>query len=460
MFLQRQGRAPWHWYAKDESDDTPEERRLIQKLDLLIVPYAVVAYWIKYIDQSNLNNAYVSDMQEDLGFHKNQLVSLQSMYTAGATIPALELGWGIFTLLQYRTQTFGELMAYRFFVGIFEAAFFPGPRDELGRRGGVFYVSQMLGTLTAGMIQSGPTKNLQGVRGLEGWRWMFIISALMTFPVANAGVFIWPGTPARPNRLFLKESELALAISRLQKSKVDVAERIGKTRLQFVKEIFTDWKIYAVTFWTVLFWNAGSTTYGDYLLWLKSLHRFSTPKITQIGTTAPALVIFYVLFVNFSSDLIWGPSGAITFAHIWHFTAMVILAIWDVPEAAKWFAFNSAYTQVAMSSVLYGWANHILRHDSAKRSFVIVFMNLFAQSTTAWTGILVFPTVEAPRFLKGWSFCATNSLALIAFTWLIIRPLARKEERKFLAARSGEAFQSERSLDDEYASVSVTPNKP
>ncbi|CZS95252.1 related to permease of the major facilitator superfamily [Rhynchosporium agropyri] len=478
MFLQRQGRAPWHWYAKD---DTPEERRLIQKLDLLIVPYVVVAYWIKYIDQSNLNNAYVSGMQEDLGFHKNQLVSLQSMYTAGAvigqlpfafifpmfpmnwTIPALELGWGIFTLLQYRTQTFGELMAYRFFVGIFEAAFFPGPRGRVGKKRRRILCrpnAGHVGTLTAGMIQSGATKNLQGVRGLEGWRWMFIISALMTFPVAIAGVFIWPETPARPNRLFLKESELALAVSRLQKNKVDVAERIGKTRLQFVKEIFTDWKIYALTFWTVLFWNAGSTTYGGYLLWLKSLHRFSTPKITQIGTTAPALGIFYVLFVNFSSDLIWGPSGAITFAHIWHFTAMVILAVWDVPEAAKWFAFNSAYTQVAMSSVLYGWANHILRHDSAKRSFVIVFMNLFAQSTTAWTGILVFPTVEAPRFLKGWSFCATNSLALIAFTWLIIRPLARKEERKLLAARSGEAFQSERSLDDEYASVSVTPNKP
>ena len=52
MHAKRQGRAPWHWYAKD---DTPEERKLIVKLDLLIVPYAVVAYWIKYIDQSNLS---------------------------------------------------------------------------------------------------------------------------------------------------------------------------------------------------------------------------------------------------------------------------------------------------------------------------------------------------------------------------------------------------------------------
>ena len=80
---------------------------------------------------------------------------------------------------------------------------------------------------------------------------------------------------------------------------------------------------------------------------------------------------------------------------------MVILTIWKVPEAAKWLAFNSTYTQVAMSIVVYGWANDILRYIVTERSVIIVFMNLFAQSTTAWTGILVFPAVEAPRFLKG-----------------------------------------------------------
>jgi hypothetical protein len=42
------------------------------------------------------------------------------MFPMNYTIPALEVGWGIFTLLQYRTQEYGELMAYRFLVGIFE----------------------------------------------------------------------------------------------------------------------------------------------------------------------------------------------------------------------------------------------------------------------------------------------------------------------------------------------------
>lgn len=82
----------------------------------------------------------MSGLKEDLGFEKNQLVNLQAMYTAGAvigqlpftflfpmfpmnyTIPALEAGWGIFTLLQFRTQSYAELMAYRFLVGIFEVS--------------------------------------------------------------------------------------------------------------------------------------------------------------------------------------------------------------------------------------------------------------------------------------------------------------------------------------------------
>jgi hypothetical protein len=260
---------------------------------------------------------------------------------------------------------------------------------------------------------------------------MFIIVSLMTIPVAIAGVFIWPGTPARPNRLFLSQTELDVAVHRLKAVKVDTQVKVELTRFQLIKHIFKDPKIWLLTFWDILFWNAGSSSSGGYLLWLKSLHRFSTPRVTQLGTTAPALGIFFVLFVNFSSDLLWGPSGAIAFAHTWNFTAMVILAVWKVPEAEKWFAFNSTYTQVAMSSVLYGWSNDILRHNSAERSFTLVFMNLIAQSTTAWTSVLVFKTVEAPRFLKGWTFCATNSFVIIFFTYLVIRPLARREERKY-----------------------------
>lgn len=90
-------------------------------------------------------------MKEELGFKGNELVELQTMYTVGAvvgmvpfmflftyipmywTIPAMDILWGLFTLLQYRAHSFGELAAYRFMVGFFEAAFFPAMHYVFGR---------------------------------------------------------------------------------------------------------------------------------------------------------------------------------------------------------------------------------------------------------------------------------------------------------------------------------------
>jgi len=70
----------------------------------------------------------------------------------------------------------------------------------------------------------------------------------MIIPVAIAGVFLWPGTPARPNKLFLSDAELELAVNRLQSVKADTDETIEQTRTQLVKRIFKDWKIYVLTF--------------------------------------------------------------------------------------------------------------------------------------------------------------------------------------------------------------------
>lgn len=155
--MESETKRKWHdvrWFAPG---DTKEERRLIAKLDLFIVPYAFLSYWVKYIDQANLStssaprygamispnkpfpdNAYVAGLKEDLGFHGNELVQLQTLYIVGAVvgqlpflflftyiplhwlIPFLDITWGIFTLLQYRVHSFAELAAYRFLVGWFE----------------------------------------------------------------------------------------------------------------------------------------------------------------------------------------------------------------------------------------------------------------------------------------------------------------------------------------------------
>ncbi|KAI0013332.1 major facilitator superfamily transporter [Xylariaceae sp. FL0662B] len=429
------------WFA---DTDTKEERKLITKLDALIVPYAVLSYWVKYLDQANLNNAYVSGLKEDLGFYGNELVQLQTFYIVGAVvgqipflflftyvpmhwlIPILDVAWGIFTLLQYRSASFAELSAYRFLVGWFEAAFFPAMHyvfgswyrgDEIARRGGIFYVGLYLGTLTAGLIQAGASSRLHGVNGLEGWRWMYIICAIITIPIGLLGYLVIPGTPDQPNRKVLRQADIDAARIRLQKAGHVSHE---KFQIRTMKSVLLSWRFWAIILVDVLFWNGGlPSTAGAFLLWIKSLKRYTEAHVNELGTIAPALGIFYTLFICFASDLVIGPAWAITVASLWNAIGLVILVIWVVPESAKWFAYSTTTASYALSSVFHGWVNTQLRASPAQRAFTLVLINAISQSSTAWTPLLVFKTVEAPRYTKGFSFTLACAILLIVATHVL-----------------------------------------
>ncbi|KAL4883240.1 major facilitator superfamily domain-containing protein [Aspergillus karnatakaensis] len=477
-------RSKWYhikWFA---DQDTKEERKLILKLDALIVPYAFLAYWVKYVDQANINNAYVSGLREDLNLHGNELVQLQTMYTVGAVvgqlpaawvftrfpmswvIPFLDIMWGVFTLLQYRVTSYGELMAYRFMVGWFEAAFFPGMHyifgawyrgDEIARRGGCFYVGLTLGTLTASLIQAGTSARLDGVHGLAGWRWMYIVCAVITIPIGVLGYFILPGTPDRPNRLVVNDKDIAIAKSRLERAGHTFQ---GKWTLRSLINVLRNWKFWALLLLDIFFWNGSiNTSTGGYLLWLKSLNRYSTSRLNELGAISPALGIFYTLFICFASDLILGPAWAITVAHIWNIIGLIILVTWDVPESALWFAFITTYSAVSMSSVLYGWVNEQLRYSPVERSITLIILNTVAQSTTAWTPLLVFKTVEGPRFTKGYSFVLGNAICLIALAHVIKYFIARQDKREKVGAAANASDSDDARDPESNAVVTVGPSK-
>ena len=68
------------WYEWFAPTDTPAERRLILKLDGLIIVFVFLAYWAKVLDSSATSTAYVSGMKEDLSLYGNQLNYLQTVY--------------------------------------------------------------------------------------------------------------------------------------------------------------------------------------------------------------------------------------------------------------------------------------------------------------------------------------------------------------------------------------------
>ncbi|KAI3113376.1 transcriptional regulator family: Fungal Specific TF [Penicillium roqueforti] len=397
----------------------------------------------QYIDQGNINNAYLSGMAEELNFTGNELVHFQTIFTVGNVVallpfmylfprvpmhwlvPTLDLMWGIFTLLQYRATSYAEIMAYRFLVSVFEASYFPGVHfvlgswyksNEIGRRGGAFYVGLTLGYLTASLLQGATLEYLDGVNGLPGWRWLFIINAIMTLPMALVGYFIYPGTVDKPNRLVISEHDLEIARRRLQRQGTQVKSASFSWALG--KKLFLSKRFWLVLMWDGFFFNSSANT-ASFLLWLKSLHRYSSEEMNQLNSISPALGIFFILFVNISTDLWLDRTWAITLASSFNFTGLVILAIWNVPEGAKWFAYSVQYSSVAVSSVLYGWMNVLYRDNLEERAIVLVLATAISTMWTCWIPLFTYPTVEGPRFSKGYPFSAVMAACLVAMTFVM-----------------------------------------
>jgi hypothetical protein len=260
-------------------------------------------------------------------------------------------------------------------------------------------------------------------------------AALITIPVGILGYFMIPGTVDQPNKWILKESDVAIARKRLERAG---HKTNGKLKLKNFRSIVSKPQFWTVILVDVLFWQAGThISTGGFLLWIKSLGRYTKSHINELGTMAPALGIFYTLFACFMSDLLIGPAWAITMASSWNALGLLILTIWDVPESAKWFAFCTAYSANALSSVFHGWVNNLLKDSPEERSFTLVLINAISQSSTAWTPLLVFPTTEAPRYPKGFAFCLSMALALIPASWGLHWYLKTKAQSKPVAEIEG-----------------------
>jgi hypothetical protein len=80
-------------------------------------------------------------------------------------------------------------MFSRLVLGITEAPFYPGAiylislfytRKETATRLAVFYTGNLLASTFSGLIAAGVFAGLDGVHGLAGWRWLFLVQGVVT----------------------------------------------------------------------------------------------------------------------------------------------------------------------------------------------------------------------------------------------------------------------------------------
>ncbi|ODV81678.1 putative permease [Suhomyces tanzawaensis NRRL Y-17324] len=457
------------WYKWFHDSDTPEERRVILKIDLLLTLYSLAAYWVKYLDQTNLNNAYIGGLKESIGMKGNDLVNTQVMFSVGNIVfqlpfmyilyalplnyvlPTLDICWSILTVCLYRVTSVGQLKVLRFFIGAFEApsyiayhalfaSWFKGSTGEITRRAGFYYFGQYLGILTSGLLSGAIERHMGGKNGHEAWQWIFIMDGIISVIVGIIGFYMIPGTPQDCYSIFLSDDDIRIARRRMRADQKDAKPRENPVKHFFKpdiwKSIFSSWHIYVLSLWNIFCWNNNNGTSGAYALWLQSLKnsdgtkRFNRGDLQDYTALTPGLGILWLAIISSFADLFESRWAAIVISQVFNIIGNVILAVWHVPERAKWFAFCLQYFGWAMAPTLYSWQGDICRRDIRERQVVLVTMNILAQQSTAWIAVLVWKTVEAPRYLKGFTFTACSAFALILWTFVVLY-FYKKEERLY-----------------------------
>ncbi len=196
------------------------EKRTMDKVAWRLVPFLMLCYFIAYLDRVNVGFAGAT-MSKDLGltaaafggaagiffiaYFFFEVPSNLALDRFGARkwIARIMLSWGIVSGAQAFVTGVYSFNIVRLLLGVAEAGFFPGiiffltlwfPSSYRARIVGLFMfaipVSTVIGAPLSGLIL-----NLEGVAGLHGWQWMFLIEAV---PALLMAVVVWFYLTDRP----------------------------------------------------------------------------------------------------------------------------------------------------------------------------------------------------------------------------------------------------------------------
>ncbi|OKL61016.1 hypothetical protein UA08_03111 [Talaromyces atroroseus] len=434
IFVKEKPKKTWRSNIWDTWDKTPEERRFLFKLDAGILSICCLGYFIKYLDQANLTNAYVSGMQDDLGMYDNQLNYVTTLWTVGYIIGQIPSN---IVLTRVRPSIWlpsSELYVLRFFIGLAESTYYPGVlymmgawyrKDELGKRAVIFNVSSALATMFSGYLMTAVI-GLDGRGGLKGWQWLYIMDGVISLPLALAGFFVMPDTPANSR-------DKAIAIARVQKEK---REQLQPYTRQKMFKILASWHIYLLPLLFFLAGAAGALGQPIFSLYLKDSvnPKYTTAQINDYPTVTSAVQIVACLVYAWVSDgLLDGRRWPVLlFATTISFVLYVSLAVWDIPEGWRWACYIIAGQGVIVSPLILVWATEICSDDAEERAIVVGTTNDFGYVISAWLPLIIWQTVDAPRYHKGFITASCSCVAAVVLI-MVINILVRRDQISLIA---------------------------
>lgn len=387
------------------------------------------------MDRTNIGNAKVAGMEEDLHLTNNQysvaILVFQVAYVVFGVpsnmilprvrpslyIPFIMILWGSVVACMAAIQTPGQLHALRFVLGITEAGYSPAVlfmlsmwyrRNEQSKRFMIFWTAAILSGAFAGILAGVIASSLDGKYGIAGWRWLFIVEGVVTVGLAFIAPFFLLDFPATCRKF--TEQERELAIRRLQ------ADGLRSTRNTENEKRMGHLRALQTSFFTPRVWIifiAYMTVVGSF-----SISYFYPTLVEGLGysavkaqfMTVPLYVVVLPVAITLcicadktpsyralyiGSVLIFGAvffglsAGILAYVPRYAFLCFINISIWSANPLALSFA-----------SVTFGPL------EPEVRAICLAIMNGFGNLAQVYGGYL-FPSADAPRYLKGFASYAT-----------------------------------------------------
>jgi sugar phosphate permease len=215
----------------DRSQGSSIERAdVIHKVTRRLIPFVGICYLIAYIDRQNVSFAKL-EMVGDLGLSEYAYGLGASLFFIGYflfEVPSnvilekvgarwwfarIMVSWGLVTIALAYTQSAAMFYVLRFLLGACEAGFFPGVLFLLTIWFPFSYRAKMVGSFmlfsaianAIGAPVGGMLLDLDGLMGLRGWQWVFIVTGIPAVIVGFITLFYLDDRPQTAH--FLKPDE-------------------------------------------------------------------------------------------------------------------------------------------------------------------------------------------------------------------------------------------------------------
>jgi MFS family permease len=313
----------------------PIERETVRRVFWRLMPLLMLGYFCAYLDRSNVGMA-ATTMSPDLKFSNAVFGFGSGLFFLGyflAEIPSnlilnkmgarrwiarILVTWGIIAGLTGFVWSEWSFYGNRVLLGLAEAGYFPGvvlyltwwfPSAYRTRMQAIFQSAGVI-SLFIGPPIGGLLLQMQGILGLRGWQWLFIIEALP--PIVMCFV-TWKLLTDRPaDAAWLRPDQRTWLVDRMASERAQ-REAIRKFTLG---EAFTNPKVWLLT---VADFGLNASAYGV---------TFFLPLIVKglgVGTNWIGLVSALPFLCAFFGMIYWGWHSDVTGERTWHVVGACML---------------------------------------------------------------------------------------------------------------------------------------